>query len=576
MCKNNWMKRIIAVSVAAGMLLNTTLPSLAESGTEGGYESQNAADDNSTVNDLLTDAGQLGDETDNTNNTEAENETTEDQTDSAESIETETQTADTIDGQTEDTESTETENQTEITEEETEKQEIQLSLELLAEGTDDDSQASGLSLTEAINLSEYLALDEKNSKIINVTDGTGLILLSNVRPADYCSGYTINLITTVGWNVTKSVEIAGKAYEFLGLGDETNPYSGTFTLDKSTSASQYSITTSRALFNSLSTDAMLSNTIPFIISSESSSEKPLLAEKLKKGSSDNKLTCNVVLREPNEGVSDAKIGGLIGTIETDTNADISFENTVNSALTVKGESHTGLFCNTMESGASLTATFTNTNSGKITVEAAADGADAGGFVGHMEDGTLTIAGKSVTQVNSADGNAGGLVGSANGGAIQIKEDENTKTSFVFADSFALKAGSDKAAGGLIGEYKVVDSEIQTGKSAAEYDLSRYQFPADGKEITISGGKNVGGVFGLLQNTGKNASVTFSKNPTNGINVKVSEAVTNFGGLIGSYQAENLASSLAIKGEGAPFIHVVSAGGSKASSSYGGVIGEVSI
>ena len=575
MCKNNWMKRIIAVSVAAGMLLNTTLPSLAESGTEGGYESQNAADDNSTVNDLLTDAGQLGDETDNTNNTEAENETTEDQTDSAESIETETQTADTIDGQTEDTESTETENQTEITEEETEKQEIQLSLELLAEGTDDDSQASGLSLTEAINLSEYLALDKNNGTIINVTDGTGLILLSNVRPADYCSGYTINLITTTGWNVTKAVEIAGKTYEFLGLGDETKPYSGTFTLDKNTSASQYSITTSRALFNSLSTDAMLSNTIPFIISSESSSEKPLLAEKLKKGSSDNKLTCNVVLREPNEGVSDAKIGGLIGTIETDTNADISFENTVNSALTVKGESHTGLFCNTMESGASLTATFTNTNSGKITVEAAADGADAGGFVGHMEDGTLTIAGKSVTQVNSADGNAGGLVGSANGGAIQIKEDENTKTSFVFADSFALKAGSDKAAGGLIGEYKVVDSEIQTGKSAAEYDLSRYQFPADGKEITISGGKNVGGVFGLLQNTGKNASVTFSKNPTNGINVKVSEAVTNFGGLIGSYQAENLASSLAIKGEGAPFIHVVSAGGSKASSSYGGVIGEVS-
>lgn len=57
MCKNNWMKRIIAVSVAAGMLLNTTLPSLAESGTEGGYESQNAADDNSTVNDSLTDAG---------------------------------------------------------------------------------------------------------------------------------------------------------------------------------------------------------------------------------------------------------------------------------------------------------------------------------------------------------------------------------------------------------------------------------------------------------------------------------------------------------------------------------------
>ncbi len=576
MCKNNWMKRIIAVSVAAGMLLNTTLPSLAESGTEGGYESQNAADDNSTVNDSLTDAGQLSDETDNTNNTEAKTETTEDQTDSAESIETETQTADTIDGQTEDTESTETENQTEITEEETEKQEIQLSLELLAEGTDDDSQASGLSLTEAIDLSEYLALDKNNGTIINVTDGTGLILLSNVRPVDYCSGYTINLITTTGWNVTKSVVIKDKTYEFLGLGDETNPYSGTFTLDKNTSASQYSITTSRALFNSLSTDAMLSNTIPFILSSESSSEKPLLAEKLKKGSSDNKLTCNVVLREPNEGVSDAKIGGLIGTMETDTNADISFENTVNSALTVKGESHTGLFCNTMKPGASLTATFTNTNSGKITVEAAADGADAGGFVGHMEDGTLTIAGKSVAQVNSAYGNAGGLVGSANGGVIQIKEEENTNTSFVFADSFALKAGSDKAAGGLIGEYTVVGSETQTGKSSAEYDLSRYQFPSDDKKIEISGGANVGGLFGILKNTSsEGASVTLLNNPANGVNVKVSEAVTKFGGLIGSYQAENLASSLAIKGKDNSPIHSAFAGGSKAGSSYGGVIGEVS-
>ena len=536
--RNSWIKRIIAAGMTVSLVLSTMTPAWAEEVTEV-YSEQEMLEDNFVNSDVVS----------------------------------EDQEAEITSGNLEPAES---ENHPESTEdEEVQGQEIQSAPELLSEETDDDSRASGLSLTEAINLSNNLALDEKNSKIINVTDGTGLILLSNVRPSDYCSGYTINLITTVGWNVTKSVEIAGKTYEFLGLGDETNPYSGTFTLDKNTSASQYSITTSRALFNSLSTDAALSNTIPFIISSESSSEKPLLAEKLKKGSSDNKLTCKIVLREPNEGVSDAKIGGLIGTMETDTNADISFENTVNSALTVKGESHTGLFCNTMESGALLTATFTNTNNGKITVEAAANGADAGGFVGHMEDGTLTIAGKSVAQVNSAYGNAGGLVGSANGGAIQIKEEENTNTSFIFADSFALKAGSDKAAGGLIGEYTVVGSETQTGKSAAEYDLSRYQFPAEGKEITISGGKNVGGIFGLLQNTGKNVSVTFSKNPTNGINVKVSEAVTNFGGLIGSYQAENLAGSLAIKGEDNSPIHIASAGGSKAGSSYGGVIGEVS-
>ena len=572
--RNSWIKRIIAAGMTVSLVLSTMAPVWAEEVTEV-YSDQEMLEDNFVNSNVVSEdqeaeitSGNLEPAESDSQSDEVEPEETEAQSYEDESTETELQPDDSV--------SADTENHPESTEdEEVQGHEIHLALELLSEETDDDSRASGLSLTEAIRLSNNLALDEKNSKIINVTDGTGLILLSNVRPSDYCSGYTINLITTVGWDVTKSVEIQGKTYEFLGLGDETNPYSGTFTLDKSTSASQYSITTSRALFNSLSTDAALSNTIPFIISSESSSEKPLLAEKLKKGSSDNKLTCNIVLREPNEGVSDAKIGGLIGTMETDTNADISFENTVKSALTVEGEPHTGLFCNTMESGALLTATFTNTNNGKITVEATANGADAGGFVGHMEDGTLTIAGKSVAQVNSDYGNAGGLVGSANGGAIQIKEDENTKTSFIFADSFALKAGSYKAAGGLIGEYTVVGSETQTGKSAAEYDLSRYQFPADGKEITISGGKNVGGVFGLLQNTGKNASVTFSKNPTNGINVKVSEAVTKFGGLIGSYQAENLTGSLAIKGEDNSPIHIASAGGSKAGSSYGGVIGEVS-
>ena len=583
--RNSWIRRIIAAGMTVSLVLSTMTPAWAEEVTEV-YSDQEMSEDNSANSDVVSEdqeaeitSGTLESAELDSQSDEVEPAESDSQFDEVEPAETEAQSYEDESTETElqpdDSVSADTENHPESTEdEEVQGQEIQLSLELLAEGTDDDSRASGLSLTEAINLSEYLTLDNIN-KIINVKDGTGLILLSNVRPADYCSGYTINLVTTGGWNVTKSVKIEDKTYEFLGLGDETNPYSGTFTLDKSTAAAQYSITTSRALFKSLSTDATLSNTIPFIISSESSSEKPLLAEKLKKGNTEKELKCNVVLREPNESVSDAKIGGLIGTMEANTSADISFENTVNSDLTVKGESHTGLFCNTMESGASLTATVTNTNNGKITVEAAANGADAGGFVGHMEDGTLTIAGSSVAQVTSKSGNAGGLVGSANGGAIQTKGEENTNTHFTFADSFALKAGSDKAAGGLIGEYKVVDSKTQTGKSAAEYDLSGYQFPSDGKEITISGGKNVGGVFGLLQNTSKNASVTLSKNPTNGINVKVSEAVTSFGGLIGSYQAANLASFLAIKGEDNSFIHVASAGGSKAGTSYGGVIGEVS-
>ena len=190
--RNSWIKRIIAAGMTVSLVLSTMTPAWAEEVTEV-YSEQEMLEDNFVNSDVVS----------------------------------EDQEAEITSGNLEPAES---ENHPESTEdEEVQGQEIQSAPELLSEETDDDSRASGLSLTDAIDLSNNLTLDEKNSKIINVTDGTGLILLSNVRPSDYCSGYTINLITTVGWNVTKSVEIAGKTYEFLGLGDETNPYSGTFT-----------------------------------------------------------------------------------------------------------------------------------------------------------------------------------------------------------------------------------------------------------------------------------------------------------------------------------------------------------
>lgn len=85
-------------------------------------------------------------------------------------------------------------------------------------------------------------IDEaSSSKIINVTDGEGLILLSNVKP-EYYADYEVKLITTSGWDLTKPVkvggktgtdattEVAGTEYSFLGLGSDDNPYAGTFGL----------------------------------------------------------------------------------------------------------------------------------------------------------------------------------------------------------------------------------------------------------------------------------------------------------------------------------------------------------
>lgn len=70
--------------------------------------------------------------------------------------------------------------------------------------------------------------------------------------------------------------------------------------------------------------------------------------------------------------------------------------------------------------------------------------------------------------------------------------EKTDDSFSFADTLTVKAGSTSAAGGLIGSWLVTK-----GKTVS-CDLSNYQF----KGLVISGGKDVGGLVGVLKNTSK--------------------------------------------------------------------------
>ena len=196
--RNSWIRRIIAAGMTFSLVLSTMTPVWAEEVTEV-YSDQEMSEDNFANSDVVSEDQEAEITSDNLEPAESDS-----QSDEVEPAETEAQSYEDESTETElqpdDSVSADTENHPESTEdEEVQGQEIQLSLELLAEETEDDSRASGLSLTEAINLSEYLTLDNE-SKIINVKDGTGLILLSNVSPADYCSGYTM------GWG-TKRIHI---------------------------------------------------------------------------------------------------------------------------------------------------------------------------------------------------------------------------------------------------------------------------------------------------------------------------------------------------------------------------------
>ena len=509
--KNRWVKRIIAAGMTVSMVLTSTVPVLAESMTENNQE---MTEENITSDEIAS-----------------------------EPAEKEEQTESTID----------------------EEQEVQLSLELIEEEEAADSQNPSLTLNEADVLSEKLKV---NDKTIEVTDGDGLILLSNVKPEEYYTGYTIQLITTSGWDLTQQLTLSDSTYSFLGLGDETHPYEGGFKLDASTSAKQYSIMTSKAVFNALSTKAELVETIPFSISeSTSAMTNPLLAEKLKSDTGKAAtLKASIVLRNLNsDKISEAVIGGLIGTMEADTHADLTFENQLTKELTIRTTSHTGLFCNTMDTNASLTAKFKKASgAGNVKVEATGADMDAGGFVGHMEtDAGLKIAGSSVDQVTSDSGNAGGFVGSVTDGNIQLKEQG---TDFSFADTLTVKAGSTSAAGGLIGYWLVTKGDT------VGCDLPDYQF----KKLVISGGQDAGGLFGLLKNTStEKTTISISASIANTMTSEVSGAVTNFGGIIGTYQSEQMNNTLAIKGESGNAIGASISGGANVSTSYGGIIGAIS-
>ena len=574
--KINWMKRMVAAGMAVCMVLTTPASALAGTQAEEGTETQTISEEAAGESILDTGAGSVDAGEDGG-----------------------------IGGQTESTEQSGTKTQTDSAEP-TEKggEAGTAENETRRDGRDTESQADAGNQTPTLTLEQaaQLAQNDKtakdklkvdtNTRTITVTDGIGLILLSNVKPSEY-KEKGINLVTTSGWDLTETAEIEGKTYSFLGLGNDDNPYEGKFEFDKKTSAEKFSITTTKALFHALSTEAEL-DSISFSISKTfSSTGNPLLAEKLKNGGNDTKLTSKVVLSNLNSAeIQEAAIGGLIGTMEEGSSAEITFTNNFSNSLKVSGESHTGLFCNTMESGASLTANFKNNDKNPVSVEATASEADAGGFVGRMKvDSQLTIAGTSAAQVSSASGNAGGLVGSVTDGKISVQaengENEADAGKFAFADTLTLKAGSDKAAGGLIGAYSVTKGGTDNGTgNSISYDLSEYEFHS----ITVSGGKNVGGLFGVLKNTStRSTTVAVSGKTTYAIttNVTSESEVTNLGGLIGAYNtvastdgnsAAVMQNTLAIKGTSNAAdseIRAVSTGGSKASTTYGGVIGAVS-
>ena len=575
--RTNWAKRTIAAVMTACMVLTTPGLVRAENVTSEEYMTQETA--NSDVEDVENTADTTEEYTGS-----SEADTTEADTDELGTEITEEDT--TEEGITEEdtTEEVTSEDITELPDSEQDAPDSQQSAELA------DADAPSLTLEAAASMSSSM-LSVSEQGIIQVKDGTGLILLSNVNPADY-KDKVINLVTTSGWDVTKSVTVDGKEYSFLGLGSSDDPFEGTFQIDTSTVSDQYSISTNRTLFNALSTKAVLGKLSISISEEYHTIEGALLSAVLKKADAaeDGQSTLNsdIVLREGGTGsISDAIVGGgMIGIMESGTSANITFENTLTCDLRISGTDNVGLFCNTMGAGASLTAEYKKSaEGGSVSIETTGTDKNAGGFVGYMNTGAnLIIAGTSVDKVSSKTGNAGGIVGSVIDGSLSVKQSDGTTSTpgFAFAEKLTLYAGDkfpptnqkQKSAGGLIGYY-----EISKDGESIEFDLSRYKFgnfEVDCDNAT-EGTAFVGGLFGSLINkcsAGRNISI--SSAAANTINTTLQTKVDDLGGMIGQYTAASKGSTLAIKGSAdtSKKVNVVTDGAGKINSNYGGIIAEI--
>ena len=449
------------------------------------------------------------------------------------------------------------ENQTEVLDDDSEK--VNLTLELLSDEGTDKADVTIRTVEELVNLSKKNAQEYQNKSIM-------------LAPHD-----------TEEWDLSGT--------EFAGLGSDNFPFKGE--IGFSGSYTGY-ITLNKSLFNAISGDAKINSTLN--LRAADNMTDPILAKSYVAGEnadSSQPIHLNIdaeskAATEENSNYS--SFGGIIGTLGENASVSLEVTSVIPAAKTaVSGEGNKGFFCNTMKEGSSLSLiSFTGNSDFNVTSTNEAAGAlvgcmtananltvgtefaysgsvtgaqNAGGLVGCTAAGAQINLNENYTvrgSISSGNGNAGGLIGLAENNPVSI-----TSGKKVSITNASLSAnGTSGAAGGLFGF-----GTISQGDSSL--DLAAYSVEG----VTITSGKYAGGVFGVLQNGVENDGThTYTIMMEVGVSGNVSstgKGVENYGGLIGKYDAKNLASALELNNLQLTSVH----NGTK-KTAYAGVIAEV--
>ena len=390
-------------------------------------------------------------------------------------------------------------------------------------------------------------------------------------------------IKSNGMSATGQTVTASQDYSYQGLGNENVPFSGT--IEGQTPA----IKANTTIFGGLSSSARVKQALSIGWSGDGT--VPMLAG-------------TYVLADADEHEIPISFtsgtGSLIGTVKTNSTGTLKISDKVSyaNAVTVGSEKSTdnaGLICNTLESGNIVLdgyifpdSTTVNTGSGS-----------AGGLVGKIESGTLTI--KSVQdnlsglKVNSASGYAGGILGEMSENAnlvidkdVTVKEPvaagkyaggfagKVTKGNFsgnnkITIDSPSVSAGTniDSNVGGFVGDYAAIESGGSTQQLPDQIAMSGTPKVTTNGGFAANGG-NAGGYFGTLELQG---NITYQISGTSDKHMQVTSEFTSGNG--GSYGAiaGKITSS---QKEASVIIEYVDIDSTNKKQTYyhGGVIGEL--
>lgn len=389
-------------------------------------------------------------------------------------------------------------------------------------------------LRHALGDGDVITDDSGAVTAITFESNADLIAISNTDPAIYQNAnISKGGSTGIDFDVCGAEIVDGLgSLTFQGFGSGAYPFKGALNLG------DRALTVNKTLFNNIElSDANSTAKLTW----KGTDAQPIVAAKVT--GADKTLAATVTVGTPKSDTEKdiCKLTSpLVGEVTGALTLNATYVTSANSPLAVDMQSsagNMGLLVNTLAEKASLTLAglaLPDNLDGTPTINATADGANAGGLIGEAREGA-TVAlptGIDVSALSVAGKNAaGGLIGKATKLTLTVGKDNSGKDASgkAIAIKPAHAVGSSSAgtyAGGLIGDASFAGAfTINSGI----FDFGR------GVELSVSdtsAAPSAGGLFGVLDISNGDVVVNGGSYTSTLQNGKDDNRHGNYGGLVG--------------------------------------------